>query len=884
MASSEVSVKGSSQGRGDTVSSGCSELHDGAPVRGSDTEGSLGLSGGAVGGKDSVDALYTELWHACAGPLVTIPRVGERVFYFPQGHMEQVEASTNQVADQQMPVYNLPWKILCRVMNVHLKAEPDTDEVFAQITLLPDSKQDENTVEKDTLQPPPPRPHVYSFCKTLTASDTSTHGGFSVLRRHADECLPPLDMSQQPPSQELVAKDLHGVEWRFRHIFRGQPRRHLLQSGWSVFVSSKRLVAGDAFIFLSRGDNGELRVGVRRAMRQQTNVPSSVISSHSMHLGVLATAWHAVNTGTMFTVYYKPRTCPTEFIVPFDQYVDSIKNNHSIGMRFKMRFEGEEAPEQRFTGTIVGIGDSEPSRWPGSKWRCLKVRWDEASSIPRPDRVSPWKIEPAQLPLPPNPIPMPRPKRPRTTAFPSSPDSSVLTKEASSKVSMDPSQSHGVPRVLQGQDMATLRSTFSNEADTAQKPIMWLTHDEEKNDVSAQRRLGSESWMHIKRQEPMYTDMLSGFQPSGDSSGFHSPFLEQASGDKFFLKPHFRDQEAKHNCSPGLWSLMPSNSNLNLGECNLKMTAHVGELSFQKVGSCIYGMQGGQSELKGLGGDQQSSDWLGCSLPDSQTDNMPQHRVITLQPLVPSQNDVAKYKANNSGCKLFGFHLNSKPVASESVVRQSNSAEILMPHSHLAAALPQPQGLEAAKHSESCIAAKLVSATLTNGDTEKLIQVCPQASKDVQNKMQGGSTRSCTKVHKQGIALGRSVDLTKFNGYDELIAELDQMFEFEGALIAPNKIWLVVYTDNEGDMMLVGDDPWNEFCNMVRKIYIYTREEVQRMNPGTLNSRVEESPAVSEERISGKETKRPVPTANSENSEGCPGVDAVYCGFKLFLL
>jgi hypothetical protein len=26
-----------------------------------------------------------------------------------------------------------------------------------------------------------------------------------------------------------------------------------------------------------------------------------------MHLGVLATTWHAVNTGSMFTVYYKPR-------------------------------------------------------------------------------------------------------------------------------------------------------------------------------------------------------------------------------------------------------------------------------------------------------------------------------------------------------------------------------------------------------------------------------------------------------------------------------------------------------------------------------------------------------------------------------------------------
>lgn len=25
----------------------------------------------------------------------------------------------------------------------------------------------------------------------------------------------------QPPAQELVAKDLHGVAWTFRHIYRG---------------------------------------------------------------------------------------------------------------------------------------------------------------------------------------------------------------------------------------------------------------------------------------------------------------------------------------------------------------------------------------------------------------------------------------------------------------------------------------------------------------------------------------------------------------------------------------------------------------------------------------------------------------------------------------
>lgn len=34
-----------------------------------------------------------------------------------------------------------------------------------------------------------------------------------------------------------------------------------------------------------------------------------------------------------------------------------------------------------------------------------------------------------------------------------------------------------------------------------------------------------------------------------------------------------------------------------------------------------------------------------------------------------------------------------------------------------------------------------------------------------------------------------------------------------------------------------------EFCSMVRKIFIYTREEVQKMSPGSINAKVEESSA-----------------------------------------
>uniref|UniRef100_I1R6D5 Auxin response factor n=1 Tax=Oryza glaberrima TaxID=4538 RepID=I1R6D5_ORYGL len=827
-----------------------------------------GLTGGGGGGGGGVDGLFVELWRACAGPLVTVPAVGERVFYLPQGHIEQVEASTNQVAEQQgAPLYNLPWKIPCKVMNVELKAEPDTDEVYAQLTLLPEKQQDGNgsgngyvskdKVEEEEVVPPAAteRPRVHSFCKTLTASDTSTHGGFSVLRRHADECLPPLDMSQHPPTQELVAKDLHGVEWRFRHIFRGQPRRHLLQSGWSVFVSAKRLVAGDAFIFL-RGENGELRVGVRRAMRQQANIPSSVISSHSMHLGVLATAWHAVNTGTMFTVYYKPRTSPSEFVVPRDLYEESLKRNHSIGMRFKMTFEGEEAAEQRFTGTIVGVGDSDPSGWADSKWRSLKVRWDEAASVPRPDRVSPWQIEPANSPSPVNPLPAPRTKRARPNVLASSPDLSAVNKEVASKV-MANSQQNGLPRAFHSQENMNLRSRFgdSNELNTSQKLTTWSSgSNQEKNNVSVQRELGSQSWMQMRRPDGS-SEILSGFQPLKDTRNPLSSFPSQISGNRSntwnTINVHYPDQNVNHNMYPGTWSLMPPNTGFGVNQQNYLMTPDI--TLPQRSLNAKFGGNGAFTSLRAHGIDQRSSGWLGHIEPSSHIDDA-SSSLIKPQPLVIDHN---VQKAKGSSCMLFGISLDS-PAKPELLIS---------PPSVAFDGKLQQDALEEDECSDPSKTVKPLDGAQHDSATEKH-QSCPDGTKNIQSKQQNGSSRSCKKVHKQGIALGRSIDLTKFTCYDELIAELDQMFDFNGELNSSSKNWMVVYTDNEGDMMLVGDDPWNEFCNMVHKIFIYTREEVQKMNPGALNSRSEDSRSTSVERGlvgEGLQGGLSTPSLNSEN-------------------
>lgn len=52
-----------------------------------------------------------ELWHACAGPLISLPKKGSVVVYFPQGHLEQS-------SDFPSSVYELPPHVFCRVVDV----------------------------------------------------------------------------------------------------------------------------------------------------------------------------------------------------------------------------------------------------------------------------------------------------------------------------------------------------------------------------------------------------------------------------------------------------------------------------------------------------------------------------------------------------------------------------------------------------------------------------------------------------------------------------------------------------------------------------------------------------------------------------------------------
>ncbi|XVE79768.1 hypothetical protein DITRI_Ditri14bG0083100 [Diplodiscus trichospermus] len=384
--------------------------------------------------KEVEKSLDPQLWHACAGSMVQIPPVNSKVFYFPQGHAEHSFSAVDFSSAPQIPAL-----VLCGVASVKFMADADTDEVYAKIMLvpLPNSERDLDdgavlgggSNGSDNVEKPA------SFAKTLTQSDANNGGGFSVPRYCAETIFPRLDYTADPPVQTVIAKDVHGEIWKFRHIYRGTPRRHLLTTGWSTFVNQKKLVAGDSIVFL-RAENGDLYVGIRRAKRGIGNGPESggtpawnsglgngncgpyggfsaflredeskIIRNGNLGCGNLRgkgkvrpeAVLEAVTLaagGQPFEVVYYPRASTPEFCVKASAVRAAMRIPWCSGMRFKMAFETEDSSRiSWFMGTISSVQVADPIRWPNSPWRLLQVTWDEPDLLQNVKRVSPWLVE-----------------------------------------------------------------------------------------------------------------------------------------------------------------------------------------------------------------------------------------------------------------------------------------------------------------------------------------------------------------------------------------------------------------------------------------------------------------------------------------------------------
>ncbi|XP_057996880.1 auxin response factor 6 isoform X2 [Hevea brasiliensis] len=802
--------------------------------------------------------LNSELWHACAGPLVSLPAVGSRVVYFPQGHSEQVAASTNKEVDAHIPNYpSLPPQLICQLHNVTMHADVETDEVYAQMTLQPLSPQE----QKDAYLPaelgtPSKQPTNY-FCKTLTASDTSTHGGFSVPRRAAEKVFPPLDFSQQPPAQELIARDLHDNEWKFRHIFRGQPKRHLLTTGWSVFVSAKRLVAGDSVLFIWNEKN-QLLLGIRRANRPQTVMPSSVLSSDSMHLGLLAAAAHAAATNSRFTIFYNPS----------------------------------------YMGTITGISDLDPVRWPNSHWRSVKVGWDESTAGERQPRVSLWEIEPlTTFPMYPSPFPL-RLKRPWPPGLPSF---------------------HGIKDDDLGMN----------------SPLMWLRGDGDRGIHSMGfQGLGVTPWMQprvdasmlglqtdmyqamaaaalqemraIDPSKPSTTPLLQFQQhlnlPNRSAALMQPQMLQQSQSQQAFLQgvqenhhqPQAQVQTQSHLIQQQLHHQHLLNSQQQQQQQqqhSLPQQQHLVE--HQQIPNVVSAMSqfasASQSQspplqaISSLCQQQSFSDSNGnpvtnsvvsplqsliCSFSQDESThliNLPRTSPLITSSVWPSKRAAVEPLISSGApqCVLpqleqLGAHqtnisqssVSLPPFPGRECSIDQEGGTGTDPHSHLLFGVniePSSLLLQNGMSSLRGVGSDCDSTTMpfsssnymstTGTDFSLNPAMTPSSCIDESGFLQSPEnvgqvnppTRTFVKVYKSG-SFGRSLDITKFSSYNELRSELARMFGLEGQLEDPLRSgWQLVFVDRENDVLLLGDDPWPEFVNSVWCIKILSPQEVQQM-------------------------------------------------------
>ncbi|KAM0959159.1 hypothetical protein ACFX2I_024315 [Malus domestica] len=867
--------------------------------------------------------LNSELWHACAGPLVSLPLLGSRVVYFPQGHSEQVAASTNKEVDAHFPNYpNLPPQLICQLHNVTMHADVETDEVYAQMTLQPLNPQEQKDVYllPAELGAANKQPTNY-FCKTLTASDTSTHGGFSVPRRAAEKVFPPLDYSQQPPAQELIARDLHDNEWKFRHIFRGQPKRHLLTTGWSVFVSAKRLVAGDSVLFIWNEKN-QLLLGIRRANRPQTVMPSSVLSSDSMHIGLLAAAAHAAATNSRFTIFYNPRASPSEFVIPLAKYVKAVYHTRvSVGMRFRMLFETEESSVRRYMGTITGISDLDSVRWPNSHWRSVKVGWDESTAGERQPRVSLWEIEPlTTFPMYPSPFPL-RLKRPWASGVPSfhglkdgdmginsplmwlqgglgdqgmqslnfqgfgvSPwmqprldasmaglqpdvyqamaaaalqemravDSSKCSSQSLLPFQQSSSVSNGAAAVLQRQVLPQSQpqnaylESFQESQAPAQAQVLqqqsqrYHPYSDQRQQQLQQQQLHQHHHQQLQQQQLNQQQQQQQQHQLQQSRHMHQLSVQHQIPNAMSALPNFASITPSQSASMQSISSQPQQQSFPDPVGNPIPSSDVppvhsmlGSLS-QDGTSHLLNLSGSNSAISSsllakqtTGEPQLSSGAAQCVLPQVEQLRTPQSSFseITALPPFPGR----EYSAFQGGTDpqsnlLFGVNIDSSSLMLHNGIPNlrnigngNDSVSVPFGASNYASGTGNDFPLNSDMTTSSCV------------DESGFLQ-------SSENVDQVNPTGTFVKVHKSG-SFGRSLDISKFSSYDDLRSELARMFGLEGQLKDPQRSgWQLVFVDRENDVLLLGDDPWQEFVNNVYYIKILSPLEVQQMGKEGLNS------------------------------------------------
>ncbi|KAH7864980.1 hypothetical protein Vadar_000745 [Vaccinium darrowii] len=116
------------------------------------------------------------------------------------------------------------------------------------------------------------------------------------------------------------------------------------------------------------------------------------------------------------------------------------------------------------------------------------------------------------------------------------------------------------------------------------------------------------------------------------------------------------------------------------------------------------------------------------------------------------------------------------------------------------------------------------------------------------------------KINMDGVPIGRKVDLKAYDGYDKLSSSVDELFrgllaaqrdspaggiqnKQEGEKVITGLLdgsgeYTLVYEDNEGDRMLVGDVPWHMFVSTVKRLRVLKTSELSTLSFGNKQGKI----------------------------------------------
>ncbi|XP_010421445.1 PREDICTED: auxin-responsive protein IAA28-like isoform X2 [Camelina sativa] len=86
------------------------------------------------------------------------------------------------------------------------------------------------------------------------------------------------------------------------------------------------------------------------------------------------------------------------------------------------------------------------------------------------------------------------------------------------------------------------------------------------------------------------------------------------------------------------------------------------------------------------------------------------------------------------------------------------------------------------------------------------------------------------KINMEGVPIGRKVNLSAFNNYQQLSHAVDQLFSKKDSWDL-NRQYTLVYEDTEGDKVLVGDVPWEMFVSTVKRLHVLKTFNASSLSP-----------------------------------------------------